>query len=95
LGARAARGFAGILALAALFGTLVTLALLLGVAMNLVHAREIGHPLHTFAIPLVGHLNPLLRQAEELQRRGWRVAFFTRRSIAASPSRIASSQTSA
>jgi MGT family glycosyltransferase len=26
------------------------------------------------AIPLVGHLNPLLRQAEELQRRGWRVA---------------------
>lgn len=27
------------------------------------------------AIPLVGHMNPLLRQAEELQRRGWRVAF--------------------
>jgi MGT family glycosyltransferase len=27
------------------------------------------------AIPLVGHLNPLLRQAQELQRRGWRVAF--------------------
>jgi UDP:flavonoid glycosyltransferase YjiC (YdhE family) len=27
------------------------------------------------AIPLIGHLNPLLRQAEELQRRGWRVAF--------------------
>lgn len=26
------------------------------------------------AIPLVGHINPLLRQAEELQRRGWRVA---------------------
>src|ERR1700688_3324638 len=26
------------------------------------------------AIPLVGHLNPQLRQAEELQRRGWRVA---------------------
>ena len=26
------------------------------------------------AIPFVGHLNPLLRQAEELQRRGWRVA---------------------
>ena len=25
------------------------------------------------AIPFVGHLNPLLRQAEELQRRGWRV----------------------
>src|SRR3954471_20571977 len=27
------------------------------------------------AIPLVGHANPLLRQAEELRRRGWRVAF--------------------
>jgi UDP:flavonoid glycosyltransferase YjiC (YdhE family) len=27
------------------------------------------------AVPLVGHVNPLLRQAEELQRRGWRVAF--------------------
>jgi len=26
------------------------------------------------AIPLIGHLNPLLRQAEELRRRGWRVA---------------------
>jgi UDP:flavonoid glycosyltransferase YjiC (YdhE family) len=26
------------------------------------------------AIPLVGHLNPLIRQAEELRRRGWRVA---------------------
>jgi UDP:flavonoid glycosyltransferase YjiC (YdhE family) len=26
------------------------------------------------ALPFVGHLNPLLRQAEELQRRGWRVA---------------------
>src|SRR5215204_1709579 len=26
------------------------------------------------AIPLIGHLNPLMRQAEELQRRGWRVA---------------------
>jgi UDP:flavonoid glycosyltransferase YjiC (YdhE family) len=25
------------------------------------------------AIPFVGHLNPLLRQAEELRRRGWRV----------------------
>jgi MGT family glycosyltransferase len=27
------------------------------------------------AIPLVGHVNPLLRQAKELQNRGWRVAF--------------------
>jgi len=27
------------------------------------------------AVPLIGHINPLLRQAEELQRRGWRVAF--------------------
>ena len=26
------------------------------------------------AVPFVGHLNPLLRQARELQRRGWRVA---------------------
>jgi MGT family glycosyltransferase len=26
------------------------------------------------ALPFVGHLNPLLRQAEELQRRGWRVS---------------------
>ncbi|HXT16178.1 MAG TPA: glycosyltransferase [Gemmatimonadaceae bacterium] len=26
------------------------------------------------AIPLIGHLNPLIRQAEELGRRGWRVA---------------------
>lgn len=26
------------------------------------------------SIPLVGHLNPLIRQAAELQRRGWRVA---------------------
>ena len=26
------------------------------------------------SIPLIGHLNPLLRQAEELSRRGWRVA---------------------
>jgi hypothetical protein len=25
------------------------------------------------AIPFVGHLNPLIRQAEQLQRRGWRV----------------------
>src|SRR5579883_8489 len=28
-------------------------------------------------IPLVGHINPLLREAEELQRRGWRVAVAT------------------
>src|SRR6185295_17990777 len=27
--------------------------------------------------PFVGHLNPLLRQAEELRRRGWRVAVAT------------------
>jgi UDP:flavonoid glycosyltransferase YjiC (YdhE family) len=26
------------------------------------------------AVPLVGHINPLLQQAETLQRRGWRVA---------------------
>ena len=35
------------------------------------------------AIPLVGHVNPLLRQAEELQRRGWRVAFAGAREIRA------------
>jgi UDP:flavonoid glycosyltransferase YjiC (YdhE family) len=29
------------------------------------------------AIPAIGHLNPLLRQAAELQRRGWRVAMAT------------------
>ena len=29
------------------------------------------------ALPYVGHLNPLLRQAEELQRRGWRVGVAT------------------
>ena len=29
------------------------------------------------AIPFVGHLNPLLRQAEELARRGWRCAVAT------------------
>jgi MGT family glycosyltransferase len=29
------------------------------------------------AIPFVGHLNPLLRQAEELTRRGWRCAVAT------------------
>lgn len=33
------------------------------------------------AIPLVGHLNPLLRQAEELQRRGWLVAFAGAREV--------------
>ena len=33
------------------------------------------------AIPLVGHVNPLLRQAEEMQRRGWRVAFASTREI--------------
>ena len=34
------------------------------------------------SIPLVGHLNPLLRQAEELQRRGWRVAVARAREMA-------------
>ena len=33
------------------------------------------------AIPLVGHVNPLLRQAEEMQRRGWQVAFASTREI--------------
>ena len=33
------------------------------------------------AIPLVGHVNPLLRQAEEMQRRGWRVALASTREI--------------
>jgi UDP:flavonoid glycosyltransferase YjiC (YdhE family) len=35
------------------------------------------------AIPLVGHLNPLLRQAEELQRRGYRVAVASTSEMAA------------
>ena len=35
------------------------------------------------AVPLVGHLNPLLRQAEELQRRGWRVAVASARELRA------------
>ncbi len=34
------------------------------------------------AIPLVGHLNPLIRKAEELQRRGWRVAVASTRDMA-------------
>jgi polyene glycosyltransferase len=29
------------------------------------------------AVPLIGHLNPLIAQAAELQRRGWRVAIAT------------------
>jgi UDP:flavonoid glycosyltransferase YjiC (YdhE family) len=32
-------------------------------------------------IPAVGHLNPLLRQAEELRRRGWRVALASTREM--------------
>ena len=35
------------------------------------------------AIPFVGHLNPLIRQAEELQRRGWRVAIAAHSELAA------------
>lgn len=35
------------------------------------------------AIPLVGHINPLLRQAEELQRRGCRVALASTSNMAA------------
>jgi UDP:flavonoid glycosyltransferase YjiC (YdhE family) len=35
------------------------------------------------AIPFVGHLNPLLRQAEELQRRGWRVGVAAMREMGA------------
>ena len=34
------------------------------------------------AIPFVGHFNPLLRQAQELQRRGWRVAMAAHRELA-------------
>jgi UDP:flavonoid glycosyltransferase YjiC (YdhE family) len=33
------------------------------------------------SIPLVGHVNPLLRQAEKMQRRGWRVALASTREI--------------
>lgn len=42
-------------------------------------------------IPLVGHLNPLLRQAEALQRRGWRVAVAGTTEIAAHAGREAPS----
>jgi len=35
------------------------------------------------SIPFVGHINPLLRQAEELARRGWRVAIASTREIQA------------
>jgi MGT family glycosyltransferase len=35
------------------------------------------------ALPFVGHLNPLVRQAEALQRRGWRVAVASAREIGA------------
>jgi UDP:flavonoid glycosyltransferase YjiC (YdhE family) len=35
------------------------------------------------ALPYVGHLNPLLRQAHVLQQRGWRVAVGTAREMAA------------
>jgi hypothetical protein len=55
MGARVARGFAGVLALASLFGTLATLALTLGAALNIVHARETAGPLHMYALPIVGH----------------------------------------
>jgi polyene glycosyltransferase len=34
------------------------------------------------AVPLVGHINPLLNQALEFQRRGWRVAFAGARELA-------------
>jgi UDP:flavonoid glycosyltransferase YjiC (YdhE family) len=33
------------------------------------------------AIPFVGHLNPLVREAEELQKRGWRVAIAAYREL--------------
>ena len=33
------------------------------------------------AIPFVGHLNPLVREAQELQRRGWRVAIASYREL--------------
>ena len=35
------------------------------------------------AIPFIGHLNPLLRQAAELAHRGWRVAIATHEEIRA------------
>jgi len=33
------------------------------------------------AIPFVGHLNPLVREAQELRRRGWRVAIASHREL--------------
>jgi len=41
------------------------------------------------ALPYVGHLNPLLRQAEELQRRGWRVGVAAASEMAAHVAREA------
>src|SRR5436190_1444424 len=35
------------------------------------------------ALPFVGHLNPLIRQAAALERRGWRVAVASTREMAA------------
>ena len=39
------------------------------------------------SIPLVGHINPLFRQAEALQRRGWRVAVASTSEMAAHAAR--------
>ena len=39
------------------------------------------------SIPLVGHINPLFRQAEELRRRGWRVAVASTSDMAAHAAR--------
>jgi MGT family glycosyltransferase len=41
------------------------------------------------SIPLVGHLNPLVRQAAELHRRGWRVAIAANREMASHVAREA------
>jgi UDP:flavonoid glycosyltransferase YjiC (YdhE family) len=35
------------------------------------------------AIPFIGHVNPLLRLAEALRRRGWRVAVAVHRELQA------------
>jgi hypothetical protein len=52
MGARLARGFAGIVALSGLFGTLVSFALVIGAGF--LHVRDPFHPLHDYAVPIVG-----------------------------------------
>jgi hypothetical protein len=55
MGARTARGAAGIVALSALFGTLLAFSLLLGGSIGFLHTRDPFGPLERFAFPIAGH----------------------------------------